>query len=215
MVLFIWLGMLLLAFCAWWAGRHRLAHPAPDPVPAPAARTLFALLGVAGMLVWGFDVSIAAGAVLFAAGLAGWLWVAWRTSGFRDLATRLTRDVRPFAPLLLLIGLPRLLIGGPGVLVALALTLPSGVGQQLLYLIGLYAPLEAFLRRPALAAVGAALLFGLVHVPLLVEPNHGDLVAAFANAMLFQASVGLIAILAYQRHRAVLPIGIAHAMAIA
>ncbi len=214
MVLLVWLGMLILAFFAWWAGRHRLAHPAPDPVAGAGARAMFALVGVAGMLVWGFDISVAAGFVLFVGGSAGWIWVAWRNAAFSDLSTRLRRDVRPFVPLLLLIGLPRLVIGGPGFLIATVLVLPSGIGQQLLYLLGLYAPLEA-LRGRAVAAVSAALLFGLVHVPLLIEINHGDLVAATANAVLFQSSVGLVAALAYQRHRAVVPIGIAHAMAIA
>jgi hypothetical protein len=214
-VMLIWLGMAILAFFAWWAGRHRLAHPAPDPVPAAGARAVFAIVGVAGMLVWGFDVSVEAGFVLFVCGLGGWLWAAWRNGGFGDLTTRLRRDVRPFVPLLLLIGLPRLIIGGPTFLLATVVVLPSGIGQQLLYLLGLYAPLEALRGRAGVAAVSAALLFGLVHVPLLVEPNHGDIVAAFANAVLFQSSVGLIAVLAYQRHRAVVPIGVAHAMAIA
>lgn len=214
-VALVWLGMLALAFFAWWAGRHRLAHPAPDPVPAAGPRAAFALIGVAGMVVWGSGASVEAGAVLFACGLGGWLWAAWRSAGFTGLVGRLTRDVRPFVPLLLLIGLPRLVVGGPGFLLAAAVVLPSGVGQQLLYLTGLFAPLEALRGRTALAAVIAALLFGLVHVPLLMDANHGDLLAAMANAVLFQASVGLIAVLAYTRHRAVVPIGVAHALAIA
>ena len=214
-VLLIWLGLLCLAFFAWWAGRHRLAHPQPDPVPAAGPRAVFALVGVGGMLVGGFELSVELGFVLLACGIGGWLWAAWRSGGFGGLRARLTRDVRPFMPLLLLIGVPRLLIGGPWYLVAALLALPSGLGQQLMYLIGLYGPLEAVKRRPALAAVASALIFGLVHVPLLVEPNEGDLVAAFANAVIFQAGVGLIACLAYQRHRAAVPIGVAHALAIA
>lgn len=214
-VLLIWLGMSGLAFFAWWAGRHRLAHPRPDPVPAAAARSFFALMDVSGMVVWGFGMSVAGGAVLVACGLGGWIWAAWRTAGFAGLPGRLSRDVRPFIPLLLLIALPRLIVGGPGYLVAVVFALPSGIGQQVLYLIGLYAPLEALRVHAALAAVIAALLFGLIHVPLLLDANRGDVIAAFANAVLFQASVGLVAVLAYQRHRAVVPIGVAHALAIA
>ncbi len=99
-------------------------------------------------------------------------------------------------------------------LIGAALALPSGIGQQVLYLLGLFAPMEAASRRPAAAAVVSALLFGLVHVPLLVAPNGGDALAAVANAVLFQSGVGLVACLAYQRHRAVVPIGVAHALAI-
>ena len=214
-VLLVWLGLLCLAFFAWWAGRHRLAHPQPDPVPAAGPRASFALVGVAGMLLWNFEVSLEAGLVLVVGGIAGWLWAAWRSSGFVGVRERLTRSARPFLPLLLLIGLPRLVLGGPWYIIAALLALPSGVGQQLMYLIGLYGPLEALRQRRALTAVASALIFGLVHVPLLVPSNDGDLVAAFANAVIFQAGVGLIACLAYQRHRAAVPIGVVHALAIA
>ena len=98
--------------------------------------------------------------------------------------------------------------------VAATLALASGIGQQLLYLVGLYAPLEAATQRAAVAAVGSALLFALVHLPLLLAPNGGDVLAALAKATLFQSGLGLIACLAFQRHRAVVPIGIAHALAI-
>ena len=215
MVLLVWMGMSILAFFAWWAGRHRLAHPQADPVPGAAARSAFALVGVSGMVVWNFEISLGAGFVLFVSGVGGWLWVAWRTQGFRGTRARLTRDVRPFVPLLLLIAVPRLLVGGPAFLLGAVVALPSGIGQQLLYLSGLYAPLEAVRGHAALAAVGSALIFALIHVPFLIEPNHGDVIAALANAVLFQASVGLIACLAYQRHRAAVPIGVAHALAIA
>jgi hypothetical protein len=213
-VVLIWLALLILAFFAWWAGRHRRAHREADPVPAAGARAVFALVAAAGMTVWGAGWSIPLGVVLFLCGLGGWLWTAWRTGGQRGLWMRVTRDPRPFLPMLLLIGLPRLLAGGPTYLVGAMLALPSGIGQQLLYLVGLYGPLEASTQRAAAAAVVSALLFALVHVPLLLEPNGGDVVAALANAVLFQASVGLIACLAYQRHRAVVPIGVAHALAI-
>jgi hypothetical protein len=99
--------------------------------------------------------------------------------------------------------------------VDVGLALPSGVGQQLALLIGLFAPLEAWSRRPAWAAVTAAGVFALLHVELTMEANDYDLVATCANVVLYQASVGLIAVLAFTRHRAAVPIGVTHAMAIA
>jgi hypothetical protein len=213
-VVLIWLALLILAFFAWWAGRHQRARSQPDPVPAARARAAFALLAVAGMSLWGAGLAGLAGLVLFLMGLGGWLWSAWRTGAQRGLKARLLRDPRPFLPMLLLIGVPRLLAGGPSFLLGATLALPSGIGQQLLYLVGLYAPLEAAMHRPAAAALISALLFALIHVPLVMEPNGGDVLAALANAMLFQSGVGFIACLAYQRHRAVVPIGVAHALAI-
>ncbi|MGD8486483.1 MAG: hypothetical protein PVH07_07595 [Chloroflexota bacterium] len=213
-VVLIWLAMMVLAFVAWWAGRHRLAHPQPDAVAAAGPRALFALLGVAGMTLWGFGMAAEVGFVLVALGLGGWTFAAVRAGGPVNLRARLVRDPRPFLPLLLLIGLPKLLALGPPYIVGAALALPSGIGQQLLYLVGLFGPLEAATGRAAGAAVGSALAFALVHVPLVLDANHGDLLAAMANAVLFQSSVGLIAVLAYMRHRAVVPIGVAHALAI-
>jgi hypothetical protein len=117
-------------------------------------------------------------------------------------------------PLLLLIGVTRVLYGGVAP-VGLAAGLLSGVIQQVSYLVGLFAPLEARYRRTDGAAVVAALVFGAVHLPFNLEPNGGDWVAAAANAVVFQASVGLIACLALVRHRAAVPIGLAHGLAIA
>ncbi len=147
-------------------------------------------------------------------GVGGWIVSAIRQQGWRVLPERLLRDPRPFLPMLLLIAVPRLAVGGIAFVAGAFLSLPSGIGQQLLYLIGLFAPLEAASARTAAAAVVSALVFGLVHVPLNLEANHGDLLAAAANAVFFQASVGLVACLAFTRHRAVVPIGVAHALAI-
>ncbi|CAN5838241.1 hypothetical protein BH23CHL8_BH23CHL8_15740 [soil metagenome] len=213
-VVLIWLGMLFTAFLAWWAGRHRLARPQPDPVTGAPGRSLFALLGASGMLLVGFGINATLGVVLVLGGIGGWAYVALRTGGFGGLLERLTRDPRPFIPLLLLLALPRLLFGGPLAFVGVVLALPSGIGQQLLYLLGLFSPLEALRGRTDMAAVTAALVFGAVHVPLNVPANGGDVLAALANAVLFQSSVGLIACLAVARHRAVLPLGVAHALAI-
>lgn len=60
----------------------------------------------------------------------------------------------------------------------------------------------------------SALIFAALHVPQNMAANEGDVLAAIANAVLFQASVGLVACLAYTRHRAVVPLGVAHAIAI-
>jgi len=57
--------------------------------------------------------------------------------------------------------------------------------------------------------------FGSLHVPMNLPQAGGDLLLAMANAMVFQATVGAIACLAYVRHRAAVPIGVAHALAIA
>jgi fumarate reductase subunit D len=214
-VTLVWLGLLVLAFFAWWAGRHRLAHPQADLVRDPAPRTLFAGVAAAGMVVWSFDIHMAAGFVLFACGLGGWLWSAWRGGGWKGAGAILTRDPRPFVPLLLLIAVPKVAFAGPAFLVGSLLALPSGIGQELLFLIGLFAPLEALRRRTDGAAVAAALIFALVHVPLVLDVNGGDIAASLANVMLFQAGVGLIACLAFVRHRAVVPIGVAHAIALA
>ena len=213
-VVLIWLGMLVLAFFAWWAGRHRLAVSSPDAVPAAGGRVLFAAVGIVGMLLTGYRVAPSVGVVLVLGGIAGWIWVAWREGGVSGLAGRLTRSPRPFIPMLLLLALPRLLVGGPLAFVGVMLALPSGIGQQILYLLGLFAPLEALGRRRAGAAVVAALVFGALHVPLNLDANAGDWLAALANAVLYQASVGIIACLAFTRHRAAVPIGVAHALAI-
>ena len=206
-VALIWAGMLVLAFFAWWAGRHRLAVSMPDPLPGAPGRVLFAVVGVAGMLLIGYGLHVSLGVILLFGGIGGWVWVAWRAGGFGGLAERLVRTPRPFIPMLLLLALPRLLLGGPLSCVGVVLALPSGIGQQLFYLLGLFAPLEAFSRRPAAAAVIAALLFAALHVPLTLRANGDDWLAAVANAVLYQASVGLIACLAFTRHRAAVPKG--------
>ncbi len=215
MVVLIWLGLAVVAFLAWWSGRHRLAHPEPDPQVAPGPRTLFALLVGAGWASWGFGVSVQVGFVLMVVGVGGWIWAYARGGGPIGVGSRLLRDPRPFFALYLFIALPRLLAIGPIYLVGLLAAMPSGIVQQLLLLVGLFAPLEAWSARPSWAALTAAAVFALLHVPIVLEPNGHDMVAAFANAALFQLTVGLIAILAYMRHRAAVPIGVAHGLTIA
>lgn len=214
-VLLVWAGFAILGFFAWWAGRHDAAHATPDPVPRAGGRLLMAAIGALGFGLWSWGTAPAIGAVLTATAFAGWLVVAARGSTATDVLRPLVRDPRPFVPLLLLLLVPRLLAQGLGVVPAALLALPSGVGQQLLFLVGLFAPLEAVTRRTDLSAVVAALVFAALHVPFDLPANGGDLPAAFANSVFYQGSAALVACLAFARHRAPVPIGVVHAVAIA
>lgn len=215
MLVLIYLGLSVVAFLAWWAGRHRLAHPEPDRVPAAGPKTAFALVVGLGWGLVGFGISGEVGFVLVLAGIGGWVWAFLRTDGPAGLRDRLARDPRPFVPLYLLIALPRLLAIGPLYVLGVVVALPSGVVQQLLLLVGLYGPLEAWSGRPGWAALAAAVVFAVLHVPIVMPQNGDDLLAATANAAVFQLSVGFIAVLAYRRHRAAVPIGVAHGLTIA
>jgi hypothetical protein len=216
-VALVWAGFLCVAFLAWWAGRDVHARMLADPVPRPAWRSTAAVAGASGLLLLGLG-AWPVGALILVTALVAWFGVGLVASragapagvGWRQLL----RDPRPFVPLLLLVGVTRFLFGGITP-VGLVAGLLSGVIQQVSYLAGMFAPFEATLRRTDAAAVLAALAFGAVHLPFNLEPNGGDWVAAVANAVVFQASVGLIACLAFVRHRAALPIGLAHGLAIA
>jgi hypothetical protein len=212
----LWLGLGAVAFLAWWSGRHRLAVERPDPVDRARGKLLAATTGTMGigLLTWG--LAPLAGLALVAAGASAWLWLAMlgRAAGDRLLA-QLLRDPRPFVPLLLLVAVPRAVASGPGYAVQAIVALPSGIVQQVALLLGLFAPLEAVFRRTDLAAVVAALAFGALHVPLNLPLAGGDLFLAAANAVVFQVTVGAIACLGYVRHRAAVPLGVAHSLAIA
>jgi hypothetical protein len=214
-VVLIWLGLAFVGFIAWWAGRHRLAHPAADPVPRATGRLLASLAVAAGLAVGTAGVHQGVAALLTLGGVGAWLSLVLRRDAAPDLARMLRRSWRPFGPLLILSIGPRLLLMGPAALATLPWALISGIVQQLLFLPLLFVSLEATLRRRSAAAVIAALIFGAIHVPMNLEPNGGDLIAAVANAVVLQASVGLIACMAFVRHRAALPIGVAHALTIA
>lgn len=212
----LWLGLGALAFLAWWAGRHRRAVRSRDPVGRAGQRVTAAVAGVVGigLVTWGLAPAVGSAVVVGA--VVAWLAAAVLGRGDRDrLVTQLLRDPRPFLPLLLFIALPRAIASGPGYGLAALLALPSGLLQQLAFLIGLFAPLEAILGRTDRAAVLAALAFGSLHVPMNLPQAGGDIVLAAANAIVFQASVGAIACLGYVRHRAAVPLGVAHALAIA
>ena len=212
----LWLGLGVVAFLAWWSGRSRLAVERPDPVDRAMGKLAAAVVGAIGigLVTWG--LAPLPGALLVLAGSGAWIGLAMLGSTSRDRhAAQLLRDPRPFVPLLLLVALPRAIASGPGYGLAVILALPSGIGQQVAFLLGFFAPLEAVLRRTDGAAVLAALTFGSLHVPMNLPQADGDLLLAMANAMVFQATVGAIACLAYVRHRAAVPIGVAHALAIA
>ncbi len=215
MVLLIWLGLAAVAFTAWWAGRHRRAHPDPDPMPAAGPRSAFALIVALGWVVWSFGLGAQLGFLLTLVGGGGWVWSYVRAGGHHGLRERCLRDPRPFLGLYILIALPRLLVVGPFYVVDVVFALPSGIGQQLLLLVALFAPLEAWSRRPGWAALASATVFAILHVPLVMEPNGDDVPSAVANAVIFQLSVGFIAVLAYRRHRSAAAVGVAHAMTIA
>jgi hypothetical protein len=212
----LWLGLGVVAFLAWWAGRHRLAVRQADPVGNAGGRALAAGIGAVGVGLATWGLAPAVGGALVIGATAGWLWFAFRGRGAGDrLADQLLRDPRPFLPLLLLIALPRAVAGGPGYALTALVALPSGLLQELGFLIGFFAPLEAVLGRTDRAAILSALVFGLLHVPMNLGQADGDLLLAAANAVVFQASVGAIACLGFVRHRAAVPLGVAHALAIA
>ena len=212
----VWLGLAVVGFLAWWSGRHRLAVERPDHVDRARSKLVAATVGAIGIGCWTWGLAPAGGAVLVLAGCGAWLGLAVLGRGSGDrLPAQLLRDPRPFVPLLLLVAVPRALATGPGYGIGALLALPSGIAQQLALLLGLFAPLEAVLRRTDLAAVLAALAFGALHVPMNLSQAGGDLLLAAANAVVFQASVGAVACLGYVRHRAAVPLGVTHALAIA
>lgn len=214
-VALIWSGLAFVAFICWWAGRHRLAERDPDAVPAARARLVASLAVVAGLAIGTYGVHPGASAAVTLSGIAAWLVLALRAGSGPDLVTMLRRSWRPFGPLLILVALPRLALTGLLGPAALVAGLGSGIIQQLLFLPLLVASLEAVLGRTDRAVVVAALLFGSIHVPMNLAANGGDWPAAVANAVSYQSLVGLIVALGYMRHRAALPLGVAHGLTIA
>ncbi len=214
-VALVWVGLAFVAFICWWAGRHRLAHPEPDPVPAARARLGASLAVVAGLAIGTYGIHPGVAAAVTLSGIAAWLAIALRAGSGPDLAHMLRRSWRPFGPLLLLVLLPRLALMGLLRPAALVAGLGSGVIQELLCLPLLFVSLEAVLGRTDRAAVVAALLFGSIHVPMNIAASGGDWPAAVANAVFYQSLVGLIVAMAFARHRSALPLGVAHGLTIA
>jgi hypothetical protein len=207
-------GGLLFGVAAWLGGRHRWAHPEPDPVRAPVPESIAIAIAYVGIAIWLFGNG-SIGYRLALLGLAAWALVAilarYRPSDFRWLV----RSWQPYLALYLAVLFPKLILAGPGVLARVLAGLVSGTVQQLLLQLGLTARLEALSGRGDVAAVGAALGFGLVHVPLDLGQAGGDWSLAFANAAVLQSVVGLVFCLAFQRHRAPLGLGFGHALLMA
>ncbi|MFN8621522.1 MAG: hypothetical protein U0869_12330 [Chloroflexota bacterium] len=214
-ILLVWTGLAFVGFICWWAGRHRLAHAEPDPVPMARARLVAGLTVAAGLAIGTYGISSGASGLVTLAGIVAWLVLAIRAGSGPDLARMLRRSWRPFGPLLILVVVPRVALTGLVAPAGLVAGLGSGVVQELLYLPLLFASLEAVLGRRDVAAVVAALVFASIHVPMNLGPAGGDWLAAAANAVFCQAAVGLIVAMAFSRHRAALPLGIAHGLTIA
>lgn len=214
-VTLVWAGLAFVAFICWWAGRHRLAHPEADAVPRAGARLVAGLTVAVGLAIGTYGIHMGASALITLAGIVGWLLLAVRPDSAPGLGRMLRRSWRPFGPLLILVVLPRLALMGMLGPAALLAGLTSGIVQELLFLPMVFASLEAVIGRRDTAAVVAALVFGSIHVPMNLAAANGDWLAALANAVFYQSLVGLIVCMAYTRHRAALPIGIAHGLTIA
>ncbi len=207
-------GGVLFGFAAWLVGRHPWARPAPDPVRAPMQELAAVTIAFAGIVIWFFGAG-GVGYPLAQLGLVGWGIVAFVARYQpRDFGW-VVRTWQPYLPLILALALPKLFLFGLDVVPRTVAGLGSGIIQQLLLQVGLTARLEAVTKRGDVAAVLAALGFGIVHVPLDLGQAGGDWSLAFANALVLQAIVGLVFCLAYQRHRAPLGLGLCHALLMA
>jgi hypothetical protein len=207
-------GVAFYGVLGWLAGRHPLAESTPDPVRSPRLEAFAIGIAYVGLAGWGFGF-LPFGMHLFLGGIAGWLAVAV-VAGYRrgDLGW-MTRSWRPYLPLFVGVTAPKLVLSGLMLPVGLLIALPSGLLQQLLLQLGLTARVEALVRRSAIAAVAAAVGFGLLHVPLNLGIAGGDWWIALANALVLQTPIGLAFCLAYQRHRAPLALGTVHAIIMA
>jgi hypothetical protein len=182
-LLLVWLGLGLVAFLCWWAGRHRLAHPDADPVPRAGARLACALLVAVGLGLGQYGIQSTLGGGLVIGAVVAWLLIAVRRETAGQFARLLLRDPRPFVPLLLVVALPRIVLLGSAMVGRLPPALASGIGQELLYLVLLYPSMEAVTKRRDLAAVLCALVFASIHVPMNQAANGGDWAASIANAV--------------------------------
>ena len=211
LVLTIAAGCVAYGLLAWQAGRSPVAWPRPSAVRAPKAEmgaVIVAYVGVAGYLM-GLGLG-----PLFVVGFGAWVLVAIRARYRPSDLAWVIRGWRPHLPLLVAVLLPKLLLAGPAVVLGLPLAL-GGVVQQVLLQVGLTARLEALAGRGDVAAVLAALAFGVAHAGLNLPQAGGDHLLALGAALVLQAPIGLVLCVAYLRHRAPLALGAAHAIAIA
>jgi hypothetical protein len=207
-------GVAFYGVLGWLAGRHPLAESTPDPVRSPRLEAFAIAIAYVGLAGWGFGF-LPFGMHLFIGGIAGWLAVALLAGYRRGDLRWLTRSWRPYVPLFVGVTAPKLVLTGLALPIGLLAALPSGLLQQLLLQLGLTARVEALVRRSAVAAVAAAIGFGLLHVPLNLGMAGGDWWIALANALVLQTPIGLAFCLAYQRHRAPLALGTVHAILMA
>lgn len=218
LILIIAGGCVAYGVIAWFAGRDIRADPTPLPVRAPAGEALAigaAQLGVI-LFVFGYVLPPLAlpGAFLFIFGVLAWAVTAARAGyRLRDFAW-LRRSWRPFAMLMLAVAVPKLLALGLPNPIALAAAVPSGIAQQVVVQAGLQSRFEAVTRRADLAAVLTAVGFGITHTPLNLPLAGGDFWLALGAGLVFQAPIGLVFCIGYVRHRAPLPLGMVHAIAI-
>jgi hypothetical protein len=156
------------------------------------------------------------GGPIFLAGIAGWVAAAVLARYRAEDFGWLLYSVIPFVPMFLAIAVPKLFTQGPAAFALGALlALPSGVIQQVLLQEGLIARLEALGARTDVAAIIGALAFGVAHAPMNLQQAQGDHVLALTGSLVYQALIGLVFIIGYVRHRAAVPLGIIHGIAIA
>ncbi|MET1232133.1 MAG: hypothetical protein ABWY52_04710, partial [Candidatus Limnocylindrales bacterium] len=72
-VALIWLGLGVVAFLAWWSGRHPRAVERPDRVGRAVGRLSSAIVGVAGIGLVTWRLSPSLGVALILGATIGWL----------------------------------------------------------------------------------------------------------------------------------------------
>ncbi len=89
----------------------------------------------------------------------------------------------------------------------------AGLPEEVLFRALLLTRLEAWWRSPAWALFGAAVIFGLTHLPInYLVFTQRDWREAWITALTFQMGFGAVFAFAYQRTRNVLPLAIIHAL---
>jgi hypothetical protein len=214
LLLLVTAAVAFYGFLGWLAGRHPRAEPTPDPVRSPRLEGFAIAIGYFALLGWSTGV-VPIGIYIAVGAAVAWAAVAL-LNGIRGVDLRWTvRSWRPYLPLLVGVTAPKLILAGAVLPIAVTVALPSGVLQQVLLQVGLTSRLEAIARNAAVAAMIAALAFGLLHAPVNLSLAGGDWAIAVANALVLQTPIGLAFCVAYQRHRAPLALGAVHAIAMA
>ncbi len=208
-------GSIAYGLLAWYAGRLPGATRVADPVPHPMAELACVAVAYLGLAAATFGWNGATGSLAFRIGLVAWLVAALAPPARLADLRWLARTWLPLTPLLLAVAAPKIPLLGLALVPATLNGLVSGLVQQLLLQVVLLATVEAVVRRADLAAVIASLGFGFIHAPLNLPQAGGDWPLALANALVLQATIGLVFCIAYLRHRAALALGFGHALAMA